>query len=280
MSTPSEGFPAQELPAGDPPLVAARQVLAHFLSLALRDPRGPAYDRLMEPGALETAEAAARLVREALPAERSDPGRGEEPVEALAPEALAAFLADREEVVRAHQAVFGLLLSSDCPPYRTEYCRQRSPVLRSHVMADIAGFYQAFGLQPAEHEPERFDHVALQLEFLAWLGAKDAYALSRADLAEERASICRDARQRFFREHVLPWVPSFARVLRLRVARAVGDQGRYYDALAILLASWVGVERRLYGLPPAVDELEAPGSDLDHGAVCPTAGEDCSPVPV
>lgn len=261
MSTPSDVHPD--------PLLTARQVMAQFLSLAFCEPRLARFERLLVPETLEVAAAAADVLREALPAEPPTLGLGEESPGDLDPGALAPFLADREALIEAHQAVFGLLLSKDCPPYETEYCPQRSPVHRSHVMADVAGFYQAFGLQPAEQDSDRFDHVCLELEFLSWIAAKESHALTAEDAAG--AEVCREARARFFEEHVLSWMPAFARVLRLRVARLGKEVAEFYEMLGKILAAWTTVERLLFELPP-IETLPEP-SETEAEAIPGSCGE-------
>lgn len=265
MSTPSDPLPAH--PEG---LLQARQVLAQFLSLAFCEPRLDRYARILDPAVQEVAAAAAELVREALPEEPPALGLGEEPPAALRPELLEPLLADRDALIAAHQAVFGLLLSKDCPPYETEYCRQRSPVFRSQVMADVAGYYQAFGLQPAEHDSDRFDHLTLELEFLSWLAAKEVRAVAAGD--EEGTEVCRAARERFFKEHALTWMPAFSRVLRLRVAQLGEGVAGYYEILGKLLAAWVAAERMLFGLE-ANQELPDP-SETEAEAIPEACGGD------
>jgi hypothetical protein len=50
----------------------------------------------------------------------------------------------REEIVRQHQEVFGLLSGKSARPYETEYCRSTLTFFRSQQLADAAGFYHAF----------------------------------------------------------------------------------------------------------------------------------------
>lgn len=70
------------------------------------------------------------------------------------------------------------------------------------VLADIAGFYRAFGFQVAGERP---DHIVPELEFMALLHVKEAYALASSD--EDGARVCADARRKFVQEHLGVWLP-------------------------------------------------------------------------
>lgn len=70
---------------------------------------------------------------------------------------------------RAYQVVFGLTMSKICPPYETEYCEWKDPTHRAQRLADVSGFYCAFGLEPSRRVPERADNIALEIEFVAFL---------------------------------------------------------------------------------------------------------------
>lgn len=76
-------------------------------------------------------------------------------------------------------------------------------------MADIAGFYGAFGFEVTGERP---DHIVPQLEFLALLLVKEAYSL----IAEDRdgAAICAEARGKFVAEHLGRWLPLLAQRAR------------------------------------------------------------------
>lgn len=84
--------------------------------------------------------------------------------------------------------------------YETEYGRSRAMV-KGNELVDIAGFYKAFGLQIG---PEMVDHIAVELEFYAWLLQKSEYLEKIQDL--EGQEIVLDARKKFLKSHLGPFV--------------------------------------------------------------------------
>lgn len=84
--------------------------------------------------------------------------------------------------------------------YETEYGRMRG-MSKGVDLADIAGFYLAFGLElDVESAHELVDHIAVELEFYALLLLKEA-ALSEAG-DESGVSVVHDARVRFLADHL------------------------------------------------------------------------------
>jgi TorA maturation chaperone TorD len=84
---------------------------------------------------------------------------------------------------------------------------------RSASLADIAGFYLAFGLRPATDDTHREDHVGLELEFMSLLTLKEAYAI--AEGWQEPLEVTRAAQQRFIQDHLGTWIDAFTSQLRL-----------------------------------------------------------------
>ena len=101
-------------------------------------------------------------------------------------------------------AFFGLVLTRECPPYETEYHPSSEPFFRSQEMADVAGFYRAFGLETAQAARERPDYLGLELEFMAFLLLKKRLALA-AELGLTATTVTNHlaAMRRQFRKHVL-----------------------------------------------------------------------------
>jgi TorA maturation chaperone TorD len=222
----------------------ARECLYRFLAAALTDPRREPFGLALDPPSQLAAAAAADLLREEALAAPVPLGFGELPPEALDLADVCAALARPPDELRAdYDRVFGLVYARECPPYETEYCPTAEPFYRAQQLADVAGFYRAFGLTGARALPERPDHVANELEFMAVLFLKDRLAADRAGPeATDRTAVCAAARAAFFSEHLAWWVPSFTAGLR----RKAGDG--LYAALGRALAALLPAERGRFGV--------------------------------
>ncbi len=91
------------------------------------------------------------------------------------------------------------------PLCETSYTCAGNPELKTYEMADIAGFYRAFGLKQAYGNP---DDIRAELEFISLLLVKELIAISNSDT--ESAALCRDARRKFYSEHLSRWVEALA----------------------------------------------------------------------
>ncbi|MDP7016179.1 MAG: molecular chaperone TorD family protein [Pirellulaceae bacterium] len=228
----------------DPALNFARQSLYRFTALSLLDPRAGSWEQLNELRDDRLLQDAAELIRDEPAAAAASLAVGELALEDLNPAAaLAALPTSQSALNDEFERTFGLLVSNACPPYETEYIDGKFAFQRSQALADVSGFYHAFGLAPSTQRPDRPDHVVLELEFMSFLIGMERGALE-GDSADhqERAAICRDAQQQFLREHLSWWAPAFSRLL----ARENGDG--FYAAVANLLAAWVAAERSLLGV--------------------------------
>lgn len=230
----------------DGALCFARQSLYRFAALTLVDPRRGTWELLSDPSTVQLAQAAAALVRGEPAAEAHPLGLGERPLADLNPAfVLARLPANPNALNAAYEQTFGLLVSSNCPPYETEYINSKFTFQRSQGLADIAGFYSAFGLEPSAFHPERHDHLALELEFMAFLLGLERAAIEGDDNADcvARGAICRDAQRKFLAEHLVWWAPTFARLLSMQ------DPGGFYDTASQFLAALMTAERALAGIP-------------------------------
>lgn len=224
----------------------ARQSLYRFAALTLLDPRAESWQRLREAHASNVLDGAAALVRENPEARAESLAFGEEPLAALDPARVLAMLPDSQaRLNEQYEQTFGLLVSSNCPPYETEYIHSKFTFQRSQALGDVSGFYAAFGLQPSAEHPERHDHIVLELEFMAFLLGLEREA-AQGDIAchEERLEVCRSAQRKFLAEHLAWWTPALARLM------ARQDSHGFYAAAGKFLAALVAAERALLDVSP------------------------------
>lgn len=255
----------------------ARQVMAAALAGALADPQSPLASRGQGLD-FTILQFAWKTMHEAL--------AGQAPtVTDTALKQLAAWIAltpDQREL--AWQSIYGLVVSKECPPYEAEYCSSKDANQRAARMADVAGLYHAFGFGVMRDHPERPDHVALEVEFVALLHEKylraqrhEQRAGQQSDQQAEQLESCDEALKHFLKDHILRWVPSFAQRLAARaqtVAWPEDPSTTYMPGVAMVLETWVELERLHCGLP---DQPWRPEPVLDAE---PEAGscEDCCPL--
>lgn len=132
-----------------------------------------------------------------------------------------------------HRRVFSNVISLDCPPYETLFGNDHV-FGQSYTMGDIAGFYNAFGLQLSQDIHERLDHLSVELEFVHYLAYKESYAILHDGL--EKLQTVVDAEKKFVKEHLGRWVPLFAGMLKKKA-----DYG-FYKTLADFTADWIAFE--------------------------------------
>ncbi len=163
-----------------------------------------------------------------------------------------------EKLEDAYQEVFGHTISKHCPPYETEYGNIHL-FQQSDVLADLGGFYNAFGVAPREGR-ERLDHISIQLEFLYLVTFKEARALKEGKT--EEAEVCREAQAAFLEDHIGRWAPIFAKRLERK-----NPKGIYGDA-ARLLDSFIEAEKKLFAAEPE------PVPDVSRGELLPTVSDE------
>jgi putative dimethyl sulfoxide reductase chaperone len=123
--------------------------------------------------------------------------------------------------------------------YETEYGLPHE-FRQAQEMADISGFYRAFGFDIGGAFRERPDHVAVELEFMYVLALKQAYALQEGNL--EHAEVAADAQRKFLEDHLGQWIGLFAQSLRLNAT----DES--YQALSHFIEAFVEADARRLGV--------------------------------
>lgn len=243
--------------AYDPALNRARQVLYRFTAIAFLDPRRGAWEELQNARRDGLVDQAAAMLREEPAARVVELARGELPIENLDPTSIWERLPSAaDEFNQVYEQTFGLVVSPACPPYETEYIPSKLSFQRSQALADVSGFYTAFGWMPSRETPERHDHLTLELEFMASLIAmeRQAFESDHSDRVEH-AETCLAAQRRFVAEHLSWWTPAFARLLAREVA------GGFYATAGEFLVALVACERALFNLPAL--EREAVPSQVE-----------------
>jgi DMSO reductase family type II enzyme chaperone len=168
-------------------------------------------------------------------------------VEAEVAEPLVRFAAAAratEAAALGDEYVFLFDRGAEVPPYEGAWGEAPQLAGKAALLADIAGFYAAFGLVPGESQPDVEDHIAAECEFMSALALKEAYALAEGD--DEGVAITRAAQSRFVDDHLGRWSATFAGALR------EASPLPYYGALADLLAAWVTAEIARLGASPRV----------------------------
>lgn len=167
---------------------------------------------------------------------------GDEELNRLIAEAVHRQREAGPELRRAHQGVFTHIESQDCPPYETAY-DHRDVFRQSSVMADVAGFYRAHGLKTGGVERERPDHIGTELEFMAFMARKEAYALDH--LGPDEVAECQRTQAHFLADHLGRWASSFG----LRMAGVASHPA--FAAAGRLLAAWIEADMAAWGVTPS-----------------------------
>lgn len=178
--------------------------LSVLLGVAL-DEAPPAHRRMIEPGLLESFTS--------ISGDESFPG---------------AILAE-----------YTRLFSSNlhCMQYEADYLG-RNAENSVHVIAAIASMYSTFGVRLADTVGERPDHIAVELDFMNFLAAKEAYASDKSQVAN--AGLCRRAQVYFLSKHLARWGRMFASNL----AQVTTEP--FYRSICELLDRFLAAETRYF----------------------------------
>lgn len=148
----------------------------------------------------------------------------------------------------------------------TAYGDGRRPAGRPVEIADVNGFYLAFGMEPSNANPDMPDHVSAEAEFLSLLLLKESYAAARLRNPERR--LTREAARKFVEDHLGRW----ASTLRGRLQEE--NAAPPYRTLGAVLAAVVAAECRRLGARPRPVQGLAPLDDMQAETfVCPLAGQ-------
>ncbi len=170
----------------------------------------------------------------------------------------------KEQFVAENLAIFGHTAAGELRPYEAGYGTNHV-FQETHCLADVAGFYRAFGLDTSEARRERPDHIAVELEFMHALALKEAYALAH-DWGE-KVDICRDTQAGFLRDHLGRWAPSFLKSLAERT------RGGTFEMIADATAFCVEAHCHDAGIEAGVSDLKPEAMSAPEGLNFPCMAE-------
>lgn len=147
----------------------------------------------------------------------------------------------RESLEPVYISVTTLSSSPDCPAFETAYFGNDA-IQQTQRMADVAGFYRAFGVDATEGG-FRPDELPVELEFMGYLCNKEAYAIEH--LGAPRAGQARKAQRTFLTEHLGRWGGVFGRKLA-----KTAPQGHFYFVAGQTLSLWLEAECARLGANP------------------------------
>jgi DMSO reductase family type II enzyme chaperone len=178
------------------------------------------------------------LQREDLPALGPALERLRAPRELLeSAECLISYLgdADLEKLKQDYETTFESSGGLRCPPNETAHAPEtpQEGLTRTFELADISGFYRAFGVEVTPGT-ERVDHIAAEVEFMHLLAVKEGVAEESGESAN--AELCRDAATTFLRDHLARWCPKLEASLEEVAA------GPVYRTAGELVARFVSLD--------------------------------------
>ncbi len=190
---------------------------------------------------------------------------GEPPWLACLAEARRAWL-ETDTAVAAGEYDRLFRRQAQCPAHETAYGDGRRMGGRPAELADIRGFYEAFGVQPSSSDPELPDHLAAELEFYGVLLIKTAYAWAQG-LVQER-HVTEAASKAFLEDHLGRWVAAF------RAALIEAGADAPYPETARLVEAVIAEECRCLDASPSPAEgyLSTDPLGQDEMLTCPMAG--------
>lgn len=142
----------------------------------------------------------------------------------------------KEDMISEYDRLFR---ASELWLYGTEHLASNN-FQRSNYLADIMGFYRAFGLEP---DADRPDSLSCELEFMHYLILKESHAAEAGDSADarEKVSICLDAERKFFTEHLHPAAKKIAAAI---ISMSNND---FYVKISEEMLEFLESERKILG---------------------------------
>ena len=140
-----------------------------------------------------------------------------------------------------YSSALSLNSSPDCPLFETAYFGS-DPQQQTQRMADVAGFYRAFGVDSGASDT-RPDDLSVELEFMSYLCRKEAYALEHA--GSPRVAQVRKAQRLFFENHLGRWAGVIGQKLS-----GIAAPGLFHATAGATLDAWAVLEAEALKVTP------------------------------
>jgi TorA maturation chaperone TorD len=206
----------------------AKAVIYRTFSMAFQ---APTPDRVREMGALDGFA----LFIEALRCIEAQ--EGTDTLAAAVQSMASVRLRDVDRLAGQYWRVFGHTTRGLVCACETEF-GDGNKFQQPQELADIAGYYLAFGLTPPSASETRLDHVACECEFLEFLNRKQARLLAmdlEGEGDQETLDVTAQAERTFLRDHLGRFGRAFAAAL------AAPGVGRYYGAFGSVFLLFLDV---------------------------------------
>lgn len=165
--------------------------------------------------------------------------------------------ADVEKLAQGYRNTFGgATVAMDCPPYEM-YFSGSHIWQQTQDLSDISGFYKAYGIEVEEDKASnrRWDHVAVELEFLHFLTYKLAYAIENH--GDDKQEACLSGKKKFLNAHIGRWIYAFSKSVWKKSPEA------FYRHASKLANSFVHLEMKNLNVDAEeIDEYQ--GSEPDY----------------
>lgn len=135
---------------------------------------------------------------------------------------------EQEQMLVDYAALFIGPSELPAPPYGSVYLEKGRALMGATTM-QVQKFYEDAGLQVEEKEPA--DHIAIELEFMAFLHGQEASALQAGESGE--AGRIKALRERFCSGWLKPWMADFCAAIRR------GSKNPFYISLADCLEGFI-----------------------------------------
>lgn len=249
--------------AASPDLAMARSILYETVAVALGVPDPGRLNKLSAP---ETSPALLDAASVLDRSRSSSSGTELRDIRSRIEQLIAALRTEDPGQLRDYyQRLFGHTARGRVTPYETEYGIESSAFRQTQDLADINGFYTAFGLKTDPSAHQRCDHIVAECEFMCFLTRKEAWLADQSD--SDSLFAVRNAQRLFLSDHIGRFGHAFAASLIKEVDNPV------YAAAGHLLELLLLWECDHFGVEPAARFISLRSTEEDQ---VPMACGSCS----